>query len=125
MPTYVHANRNNHELCVEAHERLILGETDLLNKSDLHNAQEVPVQTSVDDENEYFGNLVPNGIDVDEDLADRGRGVGGYPDAEDRNVDCSDDNNGSPLDVADSLAVLGDEGNSIDDNLHEQLNLEG
>jgi len=52
MDTYVHGDRDDHKLCIEAHERLVLGETDLINKSDLDNAQEIPVEASVHDEDE-------------------------------------------------------------------------
>ena len=52
--TYVHANGDNHQLGVEAYEGLVLCQTDLINKSDLDNAQEVPVEASVDDKDKDF-----------------------------------------------------------------------
>lgn len=45
------------------------------------------------------------------------------PDAEDGDINGSDDYNGTPLDVADSISMFGDECDSVDDDLHEQLNL--
>jgi hypothetical protein len=121
--TYVHADGDNHQLCVEAYERLVLCETDLINKSDLDNAQEVPVEAGVDDEDEDLGDLIPDIVDVDKDLADWRDGVGGNPDGEDGDVDGSDDDDGAPLDVADGISVLSNECDSIDNNLHEQLDL--
>ena len=47
--------------------------------------------------------------------------MGGDPDGEDGNVDGSDDDDGTPLDVADGISVFSNEGNSIYDDLHEQL----
>jgi hypothetical protein len=119
--TYIHADGDNHQLRVEAYEGLVLCQTDLVDKSDLDDAQEVPVEAGVDDEDKDLGDLVPDIVDVDKDLANGRRRVGGDPDGEDGNVDGSDDDDGSPFDVADSFAVLGDECNSIDDDLHEQL----
>lgn len=96
----------------------------MLNKSDLHNAQEVPVETSVDDEDKDLGNLVPYSVNVDEGLTGGRNSVGRDPDAENSNVDGSDDNDGTPFDVADSVSMLGNKGDTVDDNLHEQLNFE-
>lgn len=47
-----------------------------------------------------------------------------YPNAENRNIDRGDDDNSAPFDIAYSLAVLSDQSNAIDDDLHEQLYLE-
>jgi hypothetical protein len=46
------------------------------------------------------------------------------PDAEDGNVDGGDEDEGAPFDVADGTPVFGDESNPVDDDLHEQLDLE-
>lgn len=46
------------------------------------------------------------------------------PDAEDGDVDRRDDDDGSPFDVPDSFAMFSDERDTVDDDLHEQLNLE-
>lgn len=122
--TYIHGNGDNHELCIEAYKRLVLGKTDLFDKSDLDNAQEIPVEAGIDDEDKHLRDLVPDVVDLDKSLVDRWYGVGGNPDAEDSDVDCSDENDGAPFDVAYSVSVLRDKGNSVDDNLHKQLNLE-
>jgi hypothetical protein len=121
--TYIHADGNNHQLCVEAYERLVFCETDLINQSDLDNAQEVPVETGVDDEDEDLGDLVPDIVDVDKDGADWRNCVSGNPDGEDGDVDGSNDDDGAPLDVADSFSVLSNECDSIYNNLHKQLDL--
>lgn len=124
MITYVHGNGDDHELGVEGHERLVLCETDLINKPDLDDAQEVPVQGSVDDENKDLGDLVPDFVDLDEGLAHGWYGVRRDPDAEDGDIDDGDKDEGAPFDVADGTPVFGDESNSVDDDLHEQLDLE-
>lgn len=124
LTTYVHGYRDNHKLRIEAHERLVLCETNLINKPDLNNAQKVPVETSVDDEDEYLGNLIPDIVDLDKSVADRWRSVCGNPDTEDSDIDGGDDNDCTPLYIADSVSVFSDQCNSIDDDLHEQLDLE-
>lgn len=48
----------------------------------------------------------------------------GNPDTEDGDVDGGDENNGAPFDVPHRAAMFGNERNSIDDDLHEQLDLE-
>ena len=50
--------------------------------------------------------------------------MGRNPDTEDGDVDGSDDYNGTPLDVADCVSMLSDKSNTVDDDLHEQLDLE-
>ncbi len=46
------------------------------------------------------------------------------PNAEDGDVDCRDDDECTPFDVADGISMFGNECNTIDDDLHEQLDLE-
>jgi hypothetical protein len=46
------------------------------------------------------------------------------PDTKDGDVDESDDYHCSPFEVPDSVSVFCDEGNSVDDDLHKQLDLE-
>lgn len=46
------------------------------------------------------------------------------PDTKDGDIDGSDDNDGTPFDVADGVAMFSNERDSIDDDLHEQLDLE-
>jgi hypothetical protein len=124
LATYVHGNGDDHELGVEGYERLVLGKADLVDKSDLDDAQEVPVQGSIDDENEDLGDLVPNFVDLDEGLAHGWYGVRRNPDTEDGDVDGGDDDECAPFDVADGTPVFGDESDPVDDDLHEQLDLE-
>lgn len=95
----------------------------MINKSDLDDAQEVPVKAGVHDEDEDFRDFVPNVVDLDESW------MGWYdvrwnPDTEDGDVDGRDDDDSSPLDVTDCLSVFSDERDTVDDDLHEQLDLE-
>lgn len=95
----------------------------MINKSDLHDAQEVPVETGVHDEDENLRDLVPDIVDLDKSWM-RGYDVRWNPDTEDGDIDGRDNDDGSPLDVPDSFAMFSDECDTVDDDLHEQLNLE-
>lgn len=95
----------------------------MINKSDLNDAQEVPVEAGVHNEDENLRDLVPDIVDLDESWMGR-YDVRWNPDAEYGDVDGRDKDDSSPLDVPDSVAVFSDERNTIDDNLHEQLDLE-
>lgn len=46
------------------------------------------------------------------------------PYAKHRDVDCSDGRSGHPFDFHDEVPVFGNNVDSIDDNLHEQLDFE-
>jgi hypothetical protein len=72
LMTYVHSNRNNHKLRVEAHKRLVFCKTDLINKSDLDDTQEIPVKAGIHNKDEDLRDLVPDFVDLDEGLTDRG-----------------------------------------------------
>lgn len=117
--TYVHCNGDNHEFYVEAHEWLVLCESDLVDKADLDDAEEVPVETGVDDEDQHLGDLVPDVVYLDECFAGWWDCVRWDPDDEDGDVDCGDDDDGAPFYVAYYLSVFGDEGDPVDDDLHE------
>ena len=95
----------------------------LFDEADLDGAQEVPVQAGVDDEDENLTDLVPDVVDLDEGLADWWDGVRWNPDTEDGDVDAGDQDHCSPFEVADCTSVFCDEGNAVDDDLHEQLDL--
>jgi hypothetical protein len=45
--TYIHENRDNHELGVKGHERLILLQAVLLDKALLDDMEEVPVEPGI------------------------------------------------------------------------------
>jgi len=45
------------------------------------------------------------------------------PDTEDGDVDTGDEDYCSPFEVTDGTPVFCDEGNAVDDDLHEQLDL--
>jgi hypothetical protein len=50
--------------------------------------------------------------------------MGRDPDAKDCDVDQSDENGGAPLQSPNSGPLLRDDRDSVDDDLHEQLDLE-
>ena len=121
--TYVHGNADCHELGVEAYKRLILDQAMLLYEPNLHGPQEVPVESSVYNQDQDLGYLVPNVIDLDEGLADWRHRMCGYPDTKHSDVDSSNENDSAPLDIPNGAAVFGNEGDAIYNNLHKQLNL--
>jgi hypothetical protein len=104
--TYVHEDRDDHELSVEAYKRLIFLEAMLLDESLLDSSKEVPVKASIDKKDKNLGYTIPDLIDAhkaaiisinlfkfsinDLRLADRRNGMGGDPDSKDSNVDESD-----------------------------------
>ena len=47
------------------------------------------------------------------------------PDAKDGNIDCRHDSSSSPLKFLQFPSVLGNEQDSINDDLHQQLDLKG
>ena len=96
----------------------------LLHKPDLHGPQEVPIQSRVHEQDQDFRNLVPDVIDIDEYLANRRYCVCRDPDTEDSDVDSGDDDYGAPFDIADCAAVFSNKGDTIDDDLHKELDLE-
>jgi hypothetical protein len=49
--------------------------------------------------------------------------VCGYPDTKDGNVDAGDDERSAPFEFKDCRSMLGDDGDSVDDDLQEQLDL--
>jgi hypothetical protein len=66
--TYIHANRQHHELGIETYKWSVLGEAMLFDKPNLNRPQEIPIQSSINDQNEHFGDLVPDIVDFDECL---------------------------------------------------------
>lgn len=48
----------------------------------------------------------------------------GDPDAEDGNVDACNDESSAPFELSDGAFMFGDYCDSVDNDLHEQLNLE-
>lgn len=47
----------------------------------------------------------------------------GDPDAEDGNIDACNDEGSAPFELSDGAFMFGDNCDSVDDDLHEQLNL--
>jgi hypothetical protein len=64
--THVHEDRDNHELGVEANERLILLQAMLFDESLLDSSKEVPVEASINEKDENLGHTIPNFIDANE-----------------------------------------------------------
>jgi len=96
----------------------------LLHESNLDRSQKVPVEPRVNNQDQDFGNLVPHHVDIDKRLTDRRDSMCRDPDAEYSNVDSGDDDDSSPFNVSNSATMLSDQSNPVDDNLHEQLDLE-
>lgn len=47
-----------------------------------------------------------------------------YPDDENGDIDGGDESDGAPFQSSDRAAMFGDESDSVDDDLHQQLDLE-
>lgn len=116
----------------------------LIQEASLDDVEEIPVEASVNDENEDFGETVPIVVDIDVSamtyqrvnytvrtqyrrsnlrLANRRVKVGGDPDAEDCNVDQGDNHSRSPFQHANGLLTLRNNRNTVNDDLHQQLDL--
>lgn len=123
VQTYVHSNRHYHQSLVKLDQWLVLHQSVLLQESILHGPQEVPVKSSVDDQDDNLGDLIPDLIDVDEDLGRRRVKVRRDPDAHDHDVDRSDQHHSSPFQPPHCATTLRDERYAVNDDLHEKLNL--
>jgi len=104
---YVHANRNDNDAGVEAHEIVVFLDS-VAYEAVLDLDDEVVVEAAVDEEDDEFGDFVPDVVDVDEALTGlsedgfnlviaiggnirlRDVKMGGDPDAEDGYVDDGD-----------------------------------
>lgn len=62
--THIHSNRDDHKFSIEAHQGCVFFEAVLFDESDLDGSKKVPVQSSVDDENDHLRYLIPNIVDV-------------------------------------------------------------
>lgn len=122
--TYIHCDTDYHELSIEADKWRILGQTMLLHKPGFHCSKEVPIESRIHDQYEDLRDLIPNGININEGLTDGWYSMRWYPDAENGDVDSGNEDDSAPFDITDCRAVFGDESNPIDDNLHQQLDLE-
>lgn len=113
----------------------------LQNKPSLHGAQKIVVESSVDEQDENLGDAVPHSVYIyvsvirglavrhlwprgDIHLAGWWDGVCRNPDAKHCNVDASNGKGGAPFELEYGTPVFCNDGNSIDDDLHEQLDLE-
>jgi hypothetical protein len=96
----------------------------LLYKPLVNSLQEVPVETGIDNKDKHFRNLIPDVVDLDESIRDGRDGMCWNPNDENGDVDAGEQNDGAPFQIPDSAAMFGNESDPIDNNLHEQLNLE-
>ena len=132
----VHGYRHHHELCVEAHEGFVFGEAMLLHKSLLDGVEEIPVEVRIYQQDEDLGNLIPDVVDVDKTgsgisfdtklstqkisrLTRGGNQMCRNPDAKDGNVDGRDDDHCAPFQAGDCTSVFCNQGNPVDDDLHQ------
>jgi len=135
--TYVHEDGDNHELGVEADERLVLLQVVLLDKSLLDGSEEIPVQSGVDDKDDDLGNSIPDIVDLNPSahqlvtlfnvqpmrsnlrLARRRYSMRRNPNNKNSNVDKRDNNSRAPFQLKDSRSMLSDNRNTVNDNLKE------
>lgn len=68
MSTYIHADRENHELCIKANQGRIFGQGVLHNKPSFYSAQKIVVESSVDEQDENLGDAVPHCVYVYESV---------------------------------------------------------
>jgi hypothetical protein len=120
----VHGNGDDHKLCVEPNQRGVFLQPILLHEPDLDSPEEVPVEGGVDGEDKDLGDLVPNVVDFDKCVASGRIRMRWNPDAKDGDVNGSNEDHSAPLQVTDGASMLGDERDTIDDNLHQQLYFE-
>lgn len=93
----------------------------LLHESLFDCFEEIPVETSVDNEDEHFRDLVPNIVDLYKRLRDWWNSVRRDPYDKHRNVDGSDESDSPPLQFGNCTSMLNDQSYSVDDNLHKKL----
>lgn len=96
----------------------------LLNQPILDSFQEKPVQVGINKQDQDLRDLVPDVVDVNENLAGGWGHVRGNPDNEDSNVDKGNGDDSAPFDFLDCGPVLSNECDSVDDDLHQHLDLE-
>lgn len=122
--TYIHTDADDHQLRIEADQWRIFCQTVLLHKPDLNRPQEIPVQSSIHNQNQHFRDFVPDVVDLDKCFVWWRYDMGGDPDNEDSNIDSGDNSHSAPFDVANCFVMLGDKCDTVDDDLHKQLDLE-
>ena len=115
----VHGDGDNHQFPVETNKWCVLLQSMLLHEPFLDSPKEVPVESSVDEENNDLGDLIPDGIDSDKCVASRWVGMRWKPDAKDSDVDGGDEEYGAPFEITNGTSMLGDECDSVDDDLHK------
>jgi hypothetical protein len=96
----------------------------LSHKPVLHRPQKVPVQSRIHEQNQHLLYLIPDVVNIDKRLVDRWNDMRRDPDTEYGNVDSGNEGSGAPFYVANCAAVLGDQSDTVDDDLHEELDLE-
>lgn len=68
--TYVHGNRDYHQLCVERDQRSVFGQTVIIDKADTNGAKKIPVQSGINQTDENLGGTVPILVDMNESTTD-------------------------------------------------------
>jgi hypothetical protein len=109
----------NHDKVVP-HERLVLGET-IGNQLDTNEVNEVAVKHGINDQEDTLLNAIPNEVDVVETL--RNLQLGRNPDTKDTDVDESKNDRGYPSNLDSVSSIDHKEGNSVDDDSADTLNL--
>lgn len=57
--SYIHGDRDHHQLRVETNKRLILLKLMLLDKAFLYCTKEIPIEPCIDEEDKDFGRSIP------------------------------------------------------------------
>lgn len=82
----------------------------------------VVVQGRINDTDQRFLDAVPDVVDSNELVVDLQ--IGWDPDADNGNVDEDEKGEGAPFDAEDCRPIYGKDGDTVDDDLHESVDLE-
>lgn len=119
--THIHAQGNNDNRGVKVEQRLIFGHA-IRHQLAFDEVQEVSIEDSVDNEVDSFLNTIPDSVDANVLIIDLQSCR--EPNTVDGDINSEDKGCGPPLDPKE-LSLVGDkDGESIDDDLKEALNLE-
>lgn len=118
----IHAEGEANNIDVELDQGLVLLKT-LAHQVLLDDADEVPVESSVNEKVDDLLTAIPDFIEVDVSLSDLE--ASRDPDAVDRDVDCGDEHGNGDLEVECLSAVHEKNRDSVNDNLQKKLDLKG
>lgn len=82
----------------------------------------VIIQGHVNHTDQSLLDAIPDVVDGDELVVDLQ--IGWYPNADDGNIDEDEQSEGSPFDAEDSRPIHGKDGDTVDDYLHQSMDLE-